>query len=52
MITVENAKEVIDFLEETLSNSLFKDDAREKGYQCAITDIKEHYIDSVMNELN
>jgi len=52
MVTLEQAKEIIEFLEESLSNSIFhnKDtNANKNGYQCAINDIKTHYIDSILS---
>ncbi len=42
------AQEIVQYLEEQLSNSLLHDDlfeAMENGYRCAINDIKEKYID-------
>jgi hypothetical protein len=53
MITLENAKEIVEFLEESLSNTYFHEnaEANENGYKCAINDIKERYIESVLNNL-
>ena len=48
MVEKWKAQEIVQYLEEQLSNSLFHDDlfeAMENGYRCAINDIKEKYID-------
>ena len=47
MVEKWKAQEIVQYLEEQLSNSLFHDDfeANENGYRCAINDIKEKYID-------
>lgn len=48
MIEKWKAQEIVQYLEEQLSNSLLYDDlfeAMENGYRCAINDIKEKYID-------
>ena len=50
MVEKQKAQEIVQYLEEQLSNSLFHDDlfeAMEDGYRCAINDIKEKYIDEV-----
>ena len=49
MVEKWKAQEIVQYLEEQLSNSLFHDDfeANENGYRCAINDIKEKYIDEV-----
>lgn len=46
MVEKWKAQEIVQYLEEQLSNSLFQDDfeAKENGYRCAINDIKEKYI--------
>ena len=47
MVEKWKAQEIVQYLEEQLSNSLFHDDdfeAKENGYRCAINDIKEKYI--------
>ena len=53
MITLEQAEEIVEFLEESLSNTYFYEnvEANENGYRCAINDIKEKYIDSVLDEV-
>ena len=48
MVEKWKTQEIVQYLEEQLSNSLFHDDlfeAMENGYRCAINDIKEKYID-------
>ena len=48
MVEKWKAQEIVQYLEEQLSNSLLHDDlfeANENGYRCAINDIKEKYID-------
>ena len=45
MVEKWKAQEIVQYLEEQLSNSLFHDEANENGYMCAINDIKEKYID-------
>lgn len=48
MVEKWKAQEIIQYLEEQLSNSLLHDDffeTIENGYRCAINDIKEKYID-------
>lgn len=49
MITPEQANEIIEFLEENLTNNYFYDnaEANENGYRCAISDIKEHYTEGI-----
>lgn len=47
MVEKQKAQEIVQYLEEQLSNSLFHGDlfeAMENGYRCAINDIKERYI--------
>ena len=48
MVEKWKAQEIVQFLEEQLSNSLLHDDLfedMENGYRCVINDIKEKYID-------
>ena len=48
MVEKWKAQEIVQYLEEQLSNLLLNDDlfeAMENGYRCAINDIKEKYID-------
>lgn len=47
MVEKWKAQEIVQYLEEQLSNSLFhkNPEAMEDGYRCAINDIKEKYID-------
>lgn len=47
MVEKWKAQEIVQYLEEQLSNSLFHDDfeSMKNGYRCAINDIKEKYID-------
>ncbi len=47
MVEKWKAQEIVEYLEEQLSNSLFHEnpEATENGYRCAINDIKEKYID-------
>lgn len=49
MVEKWKAQEIVQYLEEQLSNSLLHDDfeANENGYRCVINDIKEKYIDEV-----
>ena len=51
MVEKRKAQEIVQYLEEQLSNSLFHEDheAMENGYRCAINDIKERYIDEGCN---
>ena len=46
MVEKWKAQEIVEYLEEQLSNSLFHEnpEATENGYRCAINDIKEKYI--------
>ncbi len=47
MVEKWKAQEIVQYLEEQLSNSLLNDDlfeAMENGYRCAISDIKKRYI--------
>lgn len=47
MVEKWKAQEIVQYLEEQLSNSLLHDDlfeANKNGYRCAINDIKEKYI--------
>lgn len=54
MVEKWKAQEIVQYLEEQLSNSLFHDDfeANENGYRCAINDIKEKYIDEGCDYMN
>ena len=48
MVEKWKAQEIVQYLEEQLSNSLLHDDlfeSMEDGYRCAINDIKERYIE-------
>ena len=48
MIEKWKAQEIVQYLEDKLSNSLLRDDlfeVMEDEYRCAINDIKEKYID-------
>ena len=48
MVEKWKAQEIVQYLEEQLSNSLLHDDlfeSMEDGYRCAINDIKEKYIE-------
>ena len=51
MVEKWKAQEIVQYLEEQLSNSLFhkNPEAMEDGYRCAIQDIKEKYIDEESN---
>lgn len=47
MVEKWKAQEIVQYLEEQHSNSLFhkNHEAMEDGYRCAINDIKEKYIE-------
>ena len=45
MVEKWKAQEIVQYLEEQLSNSHEDYEAMENGYRCAINDIKEKYIE-------